>query len=57
MVLAMRLLFITYNVTEYNGQKMDCNDQKCFVTVTKCDVTLLSIINRYKSFYDFLDIF
>ncbi len=33
------------------------NGQKCFVTVTDCDITLLSVISRYKSLYDFLEIF
>jgi hypothetical protein len=30
---------------------------KWLVTVTKCEITLLSVINRYKSLHIFLDIF
>jgi hypothetical protein len=33
---------------------MAFNDQKCFLMVTKCDITLLFVINRKKSLYNFL---
>jgi hypothetical protein len=61
-VLAMRWLFTTYNVMSRNVTAKKwlvttCNGQKCFVTVTKCDITLLSVINRYKSLYVILDKF
>ena len=61
-VLAMRWQFTTYNVMSRNitAKKWlvkTCNGQKCFVTVIKCDITLLSVINRYKSLYVILDIF
>ncbi len=40
---------------ECNGQKTTCNDlvtaKKCFVTVTNCDITQLSVINHYKLLY------
>ena len=58
----MRWLFTTYKVMSRNATAKKwlvttCNGQKCFVTVTKCDITLLSVINRYKSLYGFLGIF
>ena len=48
----MRWLFTTYNVMSRN-----VTVKRCFVTVTKCDITLLSIIDRYKSLGVILDIF
>jgi len=51
-VLAMRWLFTTYNVMSRN-----VTVKKWLVTVTKCDITLLSVINRYKSLCVILDIF
>jgi len=59
-VLAMRWLFTTYNVISRNVSVKKwlvttCNGKKCFVTVTKCEITLLSAINRYKSLHIFLD--
>jgi hypothetical protein len=48
----MRWLFTTYNVMSRN-----VTAKKWLVTVTKCDITLLSVINRYKSLYVILDIF
>ncbi len=52
-VLAMRWLFTTYNVMSRNltAKKWlvtNCNDQKCFVTVINCEITLLSVISCYK---------
>jgi hypothetical protein len=57
----MRWLFTTCNVMSRNitakkWLETTCNGQKCFETVTKFDITLLSVINRYKSLYVILDI-
>jgi hypothetical protein len=50
----MRWLFTTYDVMSHNvtAKKRLGNGQKCSVTVTNCDITLLSVINHYKSLYD-----
>jgi len=58
----MRWLFTTFavmsrNITAKKWLETTCNGQKCFLTATKCDITLLSVINRYKSSYVILDIF
>ncbi len=44
----MRWLFTTYIVMsrDVTAKKRLGNNQKCFVTVTNCDITLLSVINR-----------
>jgi len=48
---------MSQNITAKKWLVATCNGQKCFVTITKCDITLLSVINRYKSLYVILDIF
>ncbi len=59
--MAMRWLFtacnvMSRNITAKKWLETTCNGQKCFVKATKCDITLLSVINRYKSLYVILDI-
>ncbi len=51
-VLAVRWLFTTYNVMSRNVMF-----KKRLVTITNCDITLLSVNNHYKSLKGFIEIF